>query len=245
MSRPLAVRLTDLRRSQAWPLIAFAVLSGRLAADFDLLAAQHAGRSFAPALEAIYPGDLAALRAAAARLDWTGPWTAAVLRRGLPLAVAATGHAPSALTPDDLEMVRQHVRASPYYPPGMRRALTSQLHGTGRLLFEARITDDPPAHCRGEGPGNLASRLACAGAPEIRRVMLAWLLARQAVVRVSSIRNLASHLAAFGSTSPDPWVCSRRSSDVRPVAASRGEGPVLARLVLRWCAGRRGGSLVS
>jgi len=199
MPRPLQLRLADLRRvTLAWPLVGFAVLSGRLRADFDLLAAKHAGRSFAPAVEAIYPGDVADLRAAAARLRWAAPWTKAVLGHSLPLAVAATGHAPPALTEADIDTVRQAVRTSPYYTPQMRHSRLSHLHSLARLLYEARVIDTPPVHRRGEGPGNLPSRLACVAAPEIRRVMLAYLQARQAVVRVSSIRNLASHLAAFG-----------------------------------------------
>ena len=47
MGRPLPVRLADLDRlPRAWPLIGFAVLTGRVRADFDLLAAKHAGRGF-------------------------------------------------------------------------------------------------------------------------------------------------------------------------------------------------------
>jgi integrase len=99
MSRPLAVRLADLRPSAlAWPLVSFAVLSGRLRADFDLLAAKNAGRSFVPAVGALYPGDLAELRAAVGRLQWAEPWARAVLGHGPALVVAAAGRAP--LAPD-------------------------------------------------------------------------------------------------------------------------------------------------
>ena len=95
MTRPLRVRLTDLARNPlAWPLVGFAVLTGRVRSDFDLLAAKHVGRSFAPAVAAIYPEELAVLRAAATRLDWAKPWTAGVLGQSLPLLVAMTGRAP-------------------------------------------------------------------------------------------------------------------------------------------------------
>jgi integrase len=216
MHRPIQLRLADLDRAMlAWPLVSFAVLSGRLGADFDLLAARHAGRSFAPAVEAIYPDDLAELRAAAARLRWARPWTKAVLGHSLPLAVAATGHAPAALTEHDIDAVRQAVRTSPYYTPQVRRSRLSHLHSLARLLYEARVIDTPPVCRRGEGPGNLDSRLACVAAPEIRRVMLAYLQARQAVMRFSSIRNLTSHLAAFGEFLNDRYPELTRLGDLR------------------------------
>lgn len=76
MSRPLPARLADLGRIPlSWLLIGFAVLTGRVHTDFDLLAAKHAGRGFAAAVAAIYPDDVARLRAAATRLSWAEKWT--------------------------------------------------------------------------------------------------------------------------------------------------------------------------
>lgn len=199
MTRALPIRLADLERCPlAWPLVGFAVLSGRTRADFDLIAAKHAGRSFARAAAAIYPQELTVLREAAARLGWSEARTAAVLRQGLPLAIAASGCSPDKLTQADIDSVRDAVRASPYYTLTTRHAKLSYLHSLARLLYEAHVLPAPPIHRRGDGPGNLESRLAVVGAPEIRRVMLAYVQAKQAQVKVSSIRNLTSHLAAFG-----------------------------------------------
>jgi len=199
MGRPLPVRLTDLERAPlAWPLVGFAMLSGRLPGDLDLLAAKHAGRGFAPAVAALYPRDVAVLREAAIRLDWAERWTATVLGHSLPLVVAATGRAPSSLSQGDIDAVRDAVRSSAHYTPSVRGRRLSHLHSLSRLLYEARIIDSPPIHRRGDGPGNLESRLAVVAAAEIRRVLLAYLHAKQAVLKVYSIRNLASHLAAFG-----------------------------------------------
>jgi hypothetical protein len=199
MRRPLPIRLADLQRCPlAWPLLSFAVLTGRTRADFDLLAAKHAGRSFAPAAAAIYPQEWAELHAAADRLGWAEPWTTAVLGNGLPLVIAVTGGSPSLLSQADIDGVRDAVRTSPYHTPAVRHSRLSHLHSLARLLYEAGILPAPPIHRRGDGPGNLESRLAVVGAVEIRRVMLAYLQAKQAVVKVHSIRNLASHLAAFG-----------------------------------------------
>ncbi|MGH8975623.1 MAG: tyrosine-type recombinase/integrase, partial [Acidimicrobiia bacterium] len=181
-----------------WPLIGFGVLSGRVRTDMDLLVAKHAGRSFVAATTAIYPADMEALRSAAARLEWAPPWTKAVLGEALPLAVAFTGRAPTTLSSRDLEELRAAIRATPHYTTAVRRSKLSHVHSLGRLLYEAGILDAPPVHRRGEGPGNLASRLAVVGAPEIRRVMLAYLEARKAMLKPRSVRNLTSDLACFG-----------------------------------------------
>jgi len=136
--------------------------------------------------------------AAAGRLGWAPGWTADVLGGGLPLAIAVTGGSPSLLRQADIDGVREEVRTSPYYTAAVRHSRLSQLHSLARLLYEAGVLPAPPVHRRGDGPGNLESRLAVVGAPQIRRVMLAYLRAKQAVLKAHSIRNLTSHLAAFG-----------------------------------------------
>ncbi|MGZ8801816.1 MAG: tyrosine-type recombinase/integrase [Mycobacterium sp.] len=199
MRRPLPIRLADLKRCPlAWPLVGFVLLTGQARADFDLLAAKHAGRSFAPTAAAIYPRELAELHAAADRLGWAPSWTAGVLGGGLPLVIAATGTCPSLLSQADIDVVREAVRTSPYYTAAVRHSRLSQLHSLARLLYEAGVLPAPPVHRRGDGPGNLESRLAVVAAPEIRRVLLAYVRAKQAVLKAHSIRNLTSHLAAFG-----------------------------------------------
>lgn len=199
MERPLTSRLVDLGRIPlSWPLIAFALLTGRVHADMDLLAAKNAGRSFATAVAIIYPDEVAALRAAAGRLEWAEPWTKAVLGEALPLAVAFMGRGPATFTPIDIDTVRAAIRATPHYTAAVRRSNLSHLHSLARLAYEARFIDVPPVHRREDGPGNLASRLEVVAAPEIRRAMLSYLEARQAVVKPRTIRNRAGDLACFG-----------------------------------------------
>lgn len=199
MRKPLEARLVDLGRLEgSWPLVGFTLLTGRVPADIDFLAAKHAGHTFARAVAAIYPEDLAELRQAARRLQWAQPWERSVLSEALPLAVAFMGKPPRGLSIEDLEALRGAIKTTPYYTASVRRAKSSYVHSLGRLLYEARFVDRPPVHRRGEGPGNLASRLSVVGAPEIRRVMLAYLEARQAVLKVATIRDLVSSLASFG-----------------------------------------------
>lgn len=44
MRRPVPARVTDLRRTQAWPLIGWAILSGRVTADLELCWSKTSGR---------------------------------------------------------------------------------------------------------------------------------------------------------------------------------------------------------
>ena len=43
MGRPLRDRLVDLKRTKSWPFVVWAVLTGRVAPDVDLLVARHLG----------------------------------------------------------------------------------------------------------------------------------------------------------------------------------------------------------
>jgi len=199
LDRPLERRLRDLSQTAgSWPFVAFVAFDQHLAIDVDFLAAQHVGPTLARALRAIYSGDVALVEQAAERLGWAGPWRATVVKNFLPFAVLATGLRPRELDEEALDALRTAIGASPRYTAAVRHSRLSHLHSLSRLLYEARITDRPPVHHRGEGPGNLASRLSVVRAPEIRRVMLAYVEARQAVVKVATIRDLTSSLAGFG-----------------------------------------------
>lgn len=144
MAEPLEARLLDLRRVEnSWPFVGFALLSGCAPADIDLLAAKHAGRTFAKAVAAIYPNELSALRQAAERLRWADPWRDSVLGEALPLAVTFTGRGPTAITIEDLERLRGEVKATPYYTAHVRHASPASFtvsadSSTRRALSTAR-----------------------------------------------------------------------------------------------------------
>src|SRR5829696_8341935 len=74
MTRPLPSRLTDLDRVKAWPLLTFAILTGRLRVDLDLLLVKDLG-GFGHAAERLNPDDYTAAWQIAARLGWSPRWT--------------------------------------------------------------------------------------------------------------------------------------------------------------------------
>ncbi|MGH2687354.1 MAG: tyrosine-type recombinase/integrase [Actinomycetota bacterium] len=197
--QPVEARLRQLRRRRrAWPLITFAILTGRLEPDMDLVAAKHLGRRFGQTAEALYPADFAAARAAAERLGWSPRWSTDVVAVALPLAIAFCGRAMPALAETDLESLAAAIDATPCFTASVRRLQQTRLHGLRQLLYEARILDRPPPARTGDGPAPLAARVADVAAPEIRRSMLSYLEARQAVLRPTTVRKLANDLACFG-----------------------------------------------
>lgn len=84
----------------------------------------------------------------------------------------------------------------------------SHLHSLARLLYEARILPAPPIHRPGDGPGNLESRLAVVGAPEIRRPARLRSRARTfpetGLHRQATVRDVLSSLT-------DEQIASRRT----------------------------------
>jgi integrase len=196
MTRPVEIRLADLRRFQAWPLLTFAVLSGRLRLDTGLLVSRRLG-GFGRCAEDQYPGQFAVLREAAARLSWSPRHVEAIVRQGVVTAIAFTGRPPAELTEQDLDDLDAQIAASPRLSAAERQRRHKLARGVRELLYEARIIDTPAG--TGRVPVPAEDRLSAAVAPpEIRRTMTAYLTARSAQLRPGSITGMANDLACFG-----------------------------------------------
>lgn len=196
MTRPVEVRLGDLRRFQAWPLLTFAVLAGRLRLDTGLLVSRRLG-GFGRCAEDQFPGQFAVLREAAARLSWSPRHIEAIVRQGVATAIAFTGKPPGELTEQDLGELDAQIAASPRLSAAERQRRHKLARGVRELLYEARIIDTPAG--TGRVPVPAGDRLSAAvGPPEIRRAMTAYLTARSAQLRPGSITGMANDLACFG-----------------------------------------------
>lgn len=196
MARPLAARLVDLARwDMAWPLIGFAILTGRCKADADLLFAKNFGHTMARWTAGLFPTDIVRLTAAASRVGESELSTTELLRRALPMAVAFTGRPPSQLTVADLDDLNSAVAASQQLTPSMRRTWSKYVFALRRTLFEAGVIDSPALRHRGGGRATREARLAAVPAPEIRQTMSAYIDARSTVLRPKTIDKLTSALA--------------------------------------------------
>ena len=196
MIRPVEVRLADLRRFKAWPLLTFAVLSGRLRLDTSLLVSMRLG-GFGRCAEEQFPGQFSVMREAAARLSWSPRHAEAIIRQGVVTAIAFTGRPPGELTEQDLDELGTQIAASPRLSAAERQRRHKLARGVRELLYEARIIDTPAGTGRVAVPAG--ERLSAAvDPPEIRRAMTAYLTAQSARLRPGSITGMANDLACFG-----------------------------------------------
>ena len=180
---------------KAWPLLTFAILTGRVTVDLDLLLVKDLG-GFGHAAERLNLDDFKTGREIAVRLGWSPRWTLDVMHECLPLLLAVTGGSMRTLTGEDLDRFEADLQASAVVSVSSRRAYQARLFGLRQLLFEARMIDTPPTRRR--TGASFADRLTVVAAPEIARVMLRYLEARSAVLRPATISSLCDSLTVFG-----------------------------------------------
>ncbi len=199
MTRPVDARLVELsRRTNSWPFVFFALLSGRCRGDLDFLVAKKFGHTGGRTVAALYPSDVTRLRDAARRIGHSDASFNNLLGGVIPLAIAHFAVPPSALRVDDLEALVAFTESSPRLTAAMRRGRHSQLFRLRQLLFQADMTEDPPPRRREGGPATRAQRLSAVPSAGVRHSILAYLEARSAVVRPKTLDKLTSALAIFG-----------------------------------------------
>lgn len=141
--RPLPQRLTGLKRTRAWPLVGWAILTGRTTADLDLLLVKDFG-SLGAVTETLFGDDVADANAVADRLGWSASWARSIVREALVLTVAATGRPMRQLTHHDLEQLRGRMEVCPLITEAARKRHKAQLFGLAQLLFETGVFETPP-----------------------------------------------------------------------------------------------------
>jgi hypothetical protein len=192
MTLPAAHRVSELKRTGAWPLVCHAIGAGQLRLDLELAGAKN----LAGAVEARDPEAFAAARAAGLRLGWQATWTETVLGECLAVLLAWHGGHARDLTSEIVDAFDTGLAACMTIPPSSRRAYRSRLAGVRQLLFETRLTDTPPQ--RRPWARTLEQRFAdVAMPPQIRRVLLRYVQTRAAVLRPKSVESLVNDLLPF------------------------------------------------
>ena len=125
-------------------------------------------------------------RHAAADLGWGPQYTETVVRQGVVTAIAFTGKTPTSLTTADLTALSAAIDASARLSATERRWQAKLANGVHDLLYQARITDAPPASRR-ESRSEQARLATAVSQPEIRRIMAAYLTTRSPQLRPGSI----------------------------------------------------------
>jgi integrase len=222
MTRPVEARLTELaRRPDTWPVIAFAMLSGRCRADLDFLIAKRFGHSAGRTVAVLYPTDVARLHEAARRLGRSDAAFKELLGRTIPLVIAAFGVPVSEVDAEQLDDLLEFVAKTQRLSEPMRRSTRGRLFGLRQLLFEAGMLDSPPPRRRSGGPATREQRMQVVAAPALRRSLVAYIEARSAVVRPKTLDKLTSALGIFGEflTERFPEVTSLRKLERRHIEA--------------------------
>ena len=90
MTRPTPARLADLKRTGAWPFLAWCFAEGTCVPDLDLLLAKNPGDLYRQ-WRARHPGDVSRITEVAERFGWSANWTRDVSRGGLALICLTAG----------------------------------------------------------------------------------------------------------------------------------------------------------
>jgi integrase len=195
MSRPVTARLADLRRHPAWLFVVWAVFTGRVTVDMDMLATKHLF-GLRETVAGLWPDDLAAAHEVGDRLGWSPKWTRDVVDETTCAVMAHSGHRLRELTDCDVDRFLEDLAACPSASAATRKSWHRRAFGVRQVLYELGVIATPPHRILPKA--GMAERLDTVAATEIRRVMLAYVQARSAVLSRSSVEGLINALVPFG-----------------------------------------------
>lgn len=134
MSRPTADRVTELKRTHAWPLLVFLIGTGRLGLDLELAGAKNL-TGLGGIVENHHGEDFAAARAAGLRLGWTPDWVDTVLHECLAVLLAWRGGRLADLDERVVEEFDQQLAQTMQLSRSSLRAYRARLASLRQLLF--------------------------------------------------------------------------------------------------------------
>lgn len=195
MARPAAARVVDLKRSGAWPLVVFAIASGRVRLDLELAGVKNL-TGLGTAIRATDPAGFARAEAAGLALGWGQAWVDTVLDECLAVVLACTGRRVDQLDDGVIDAFDTDLAALMTVPASSRRAYRARLASLRRILFELRITDQPPR--RRPWSRTIEQRFDDVDMPDqIRAVLLRYVQTRATVLRPNTVESLINDLLPF------------------------------------------------
>ena len=195
MGQPVATRMGQLRGSGAWPLLVYAIGTGRVGLDIELAMAKQL-QGLGAITEQTHQEEFTAIRAAGLRLGWTPVWVDTVLHECLAVILACTRGSVEMLNPVVLRRFQDALEACTTAPPSSVRAYRARLASLRRVLFEIGVLDEPPQ--RRPWARTLRQRFADVPmADGLRDSLLRYVTARAAVLRPKSIESLVNDLLPF------------------------------------------------
>lgn len=142
MARPRPARLADLRRSAAWPFVAWCFLEGHLRPDLDLLLAKSPGDLYATWAQR-HGHDVARLEEVAGRFGWSANWTRD-LTAGLAMICLWAGSSLDGLAGADFERFATELASCPSAGRNARAHNGARAYSLHQICYELRVCDCPP-----------------------------------------------------------------------------------------------------
>ena len=195
MALPIQQRLATLRLTQAWPLVVFAIGTGRVRLDVDMMAAKNL-TGLGSIIESEHQEDFARATEAGLRLGWTPGWVQTVLQECLAVLIAWHGGDLGSIDETVLDGFETSLSGAPGLPPSSLRAYRTRVASLRQILFELQVIDTVPQ--RGRRGASLEQRFAAVPMPEqLRETLVRYVTLRSAVLRPKSIESLINDLLPF------------------------------------------------
>jgi len=195
MARPAAARVVDLKRSGAWPLVVFAIAGGYVRLDLELAGVKNLS-GLGAAVRATDPAGFTQAEAAGLQLGWGQAWVDTVLDECLAVILACTGRRLDQLDDAVIDRFDTDLATMMTIPASSRKAYRARLASLRRILFELRITDQPPR--RRPWSRTIEQRFDDVAMPDqVRAVLLRYVQTRATVLRPNSVESLINDLLPF------------------------------------------------
>ena len=195
MTLPIGERLAALERTGAWPLLVFAVGTGRLRLDLELMTGKNL-TGLGRIVRDRHPRGFAAATEVGLRLGWTPGWVDTVLHEGLAVLIAWHGGDLAEVDDAVLHEFTVALTSTAGLPPSSLRAYRARLASLRQILFELQMIDVVPQ--RGKRGASVQARFAAVTmAAQVRASLQRYVRVRSAVLRPKSVESLINDLLPF------------------------------------------------
>ena len=195
MRRPTPQRLADVRRTDAWPLLSWCFVEGRLRADVDLLAAKGFGHHFVTWARA-HPEEVARARQVAAELGWGEAWTHRVCEVTLALICLTQAVDLEQLSEPVLARFEDELRAASTVAAHARMVHGNHLYGVRQIAYQLGLSDQVPLQAYQRQITNV-DRAADIPQPRLRDLVVRYLDVISTTLRPATVDSRSDSMTTF------------------------------------------------
>jgi site-specific recombinase XerD len=195
MRRPTPQRLVDVRRADAWPLLSWCFVEGRLRADVDLLAAKGFGHHFVAWARA-HPDEVVRARQVAADLGWGEAWTHRVCEVALALICLTQAVEMEQLSEEIFARFETELLQAPTVAAHARILHRNHLYGVRQIAYQLGLIDQVPLQAYQRQVTNL-DRAADIPQRHLRELVVRYLDVIATTLRPATLDGRSDSLTTF------------------------------------------------